>query len=251
VLAQAIATVNAVALTLALASVVLIVWLRGVRPSWPGILITVVLAALATFVLKLPVETVGTRFGGLPSSLAAPALPPASADLMLAVLPNAIAIALLGAIESLLSAVVADGMAKTSHRPNIELIAQGIANAATACFGGICVTGTIARTATNIRAGGETPVAGMLHSVFLLLFLLLAAPLATHIPLAALAAVLMVVCWNMIDAKGIKALLRGDRGSAAVMLVTLAVTLARDLTEGMAAGIALHLLFMLARRIRA
>src|ERR1700686_2814304 len=140
-------------------------------------------------------ETIGTRFGGIPRQLPWPAWPLFSLEKARAVLPDAIAFALLGAIESLLSAVVADGMTGRRHRSNCELVAQGFANIGSALFGGICVTGTIARTATNVRAGARGPISGMLHSVFLLLFMLIAAPLASYIPLAALASVLAVVAW--------------------------------------------------------
>ena len=158
---------------------------------------------------------------------------------MRAVLPDAIAFALLGAIESLLSAVVADGMTGRRHRSNCELVAQGVANIGSALFGGLCVTGTIARTATNVRAGARGPVSGMLHSVFLLLFMLIAAPLASYIPLAALAAVLVVVAWNMAEKQEFAMLLRSSWGDATVLLATFLLTIFRDLTEGILVGFAL------------
>ena len=154
-------------------------------------------------------------------------------------LPDAIAFALLGAIESLLSAVVADGMTGRRHRSNCELVAQGFANIGSALFGGICVTGTIARTATNVRAGARGPVAGMLHSVFLLGFMLIAAPLASYIPLAALASVLVVVAWNMAEKHEFATLVRSSRGDATVLLATFLLTIFRDLTEGILVGFAL------------
>ena len=155
------------------------------------------------------------------------------------VLPSAVAFALLGAIESLLSAVVADGMTGRRHRSNCELVAQGAANVASGLFGGICVTGTIARTATNVRAGAHGPVAGMLHSVFLLAFVLLAAPLASFIPLAALAGVLAVVAWNMVERNAVATLLRSRGGDAAVLLVTFLLTIFVGLTEAIVVGFAL------------
>ena len=155
------------------------------RPGWPGMLIAVAVASVVA--LALPVETVGSQFGGLPRGLQAPAIPGFSLQKLIAVLPDAFAFALLGSIESLLSAVVADGMTGRRHRSNMEMIGQGVANIASALFGGICVTGTIARTATNVRAGATSPFSGMLHSLFLLLFMVVAAPLARFIPLAALA----------------------------------------------------------------
>ena len=232
-------TVNASAVAVTAVSIVIIVVLRKLRPAWPGILIAVAVAALATWALSLPVETIGTRFGGIPRELPWPAWPPFSLEKAQAVLPDAIAFALLGAIESLLSAVVADGMTGRRHRSNCELVAQGFANIGSALFGGICVTGTIARTATNIRAGARGPVSGMLHSVFLLLFMLIAAPLASYIPLAALAAVLVVVAWNMAEKQEFATLIRSSRGDATVLLATFLLTIFRDLTEGILVGFAL------------
>ena len=189
--------------------------------------------------LGLHIETIGTRFGGIPRQLPAPALPAFSLEKAAAVLPDAIAFALLGAIESLLSAVVADGMTGRRHRSNCELVAQGFANIASAMFGGICVTGTIARTATNVRAGARGPVSGMLHSLFLLVFMLIAAPLASYIPLAALAAVLVIVAWNMAEKREFATLLRFSRGDAVVLLATFLLTIFRGLTEGILVGFTL------------
>ena len=174
-----------------------------------------------------------------PRGLPVPSLPSFSPELVLAVLPDAVGFTLLGAIESLLSAVVADGMTGRRHRSNCELVAQGVANVASALFSGICVTGTIARTATNVRAGAHGPVAGMLHAVFLLVFMLVAAPLASYIPLAALAGVLAVVAWNMIEKHAIAMLLRASWGDAAVLTVTFGLTIFRDLTEAIIVGFAL------------
>ena len=238
-LAGGLHTSNASAVAVAAVSIAIIVVLRKLRPTWPGILIAVVVAALATWALSLPVETIGTRFGGIPRELPWPAWPAFSLAKAQAVLPDAIAFALLGAIESLLSAVVADGMTGRRHRSNCELVAQGFANIASALFGGICVTGAIARTATNIRAGARGPISGMLHSVFLLLFMWIAAPLASYIPLAALAAVLVVVAWNMAEKHEFATLIRSSRGDAVVLLATFLLTIFRDLTEGILVGFAL------------
>jgi SulP family sulfate permease len=205
----------------------------------PGPIIALVLLSLLAFGLELPVETIGTRFGGIPRQLPSPAWPVFSLEKVRAVLPDAIAFALLGAIESLLSAVVADGMTGRRHRSNCELVAQGFANIGSALFGGICVTGTIARTATNVRAGARGPISGMLHSLFLLLFMLTAAPLASYIPLAALATVLVVVAWNMAEKQEFATLIRSSRGDATVLLATFLLTIFRDLTEGILVGFAL------------
>ena len=238
-LAHGAPTANVAAVLLAAASILIIVTFKRLRPTWPGILIAVAIAALLTWALNLPVETIGTRFGGIPRELPFPALPAFSLDKVQAVFPDAIAFALLGSIESLLSAVVADGMTGRRHRSNCELVAQGFANIGSALFGGICVTGTIARTATNVRAGARGPVSGMLHSMFLLLFMLVAAPLASFIPLSALAAVLVVVAWNMAEKHEFMTLIRASWGDAVVLLATFLLTIFRDLTEGILVGFAL------------
>jgi sulfate permease, SulP family len=238
-LAGGLHTANISAVAVAGVSIAIILVLRKLRPHWPGILIAVVVAALVTSALSLPVETIGTRFGGIPRQLPSPAWPLFSLAKARAVLPDAIAFALLGAIESLLSAVVADGMTGRRHRSNCELVAQGFANIGSALFGGICVTGAIARTATNIRAGARGPISGMLHSLFLLLFMLIAAPLASFIPLAALASVLVIVAWNMAEKREFALLIRSSRGDATVLLATFLLTIFRDLTEGILVGFAL------------
>lgn len=231
-------TVSALTALVAVSTVFVILGLRKHRPTWPGMLIAVVLGA-ALAALGYPVETVAERFGALPRGLPVPALPDFGLALSVAALPYAVAFALLGAIESLLSAVVADGMTGQRHKSNAELIGQGVANLGSSIFGGFCVTGTIARTATNVRAGSHGPVSGMLHSVFLLVFLLIAAPLAGYIPLASLAGVLMIVAWNMIEKEEFLSLLRVTRADAAVLLITFLLVVFRDLTEGIIAGTAL------------
>ena len=176
-----------------------------------------------------------------------PQLPPLSFAKVQAVMPDALAFALLGAIESLLSAVVADGMTGRRHRSNCELVAQGVANIASALFGGLCVTGTIARTATNVRAGARGPISGMLHSIFLLLFIAVAAPLASYIPLAALAGILTTVAWNMAEKHEFATLLKSSRGDAVVLLATFLLTVFRDLTEGIVVGFALGAVLFISR----
>jgi SulP family sulfate permease len=242
---QAHGTVNPSAVALAALTIGLVVGLRRVRPTWPGFLIAVVAAAALTPIFGLSVETIGTRFGGVPSTLPAPHFPEITLARVGEVLPDALSLALLGGIESLLSAVVADAISGRRHRSNCELVAQGVANIASALFGGLCATGTIARTATNVRAGAAGPVAGILHAAFLLLFMLFAAPLASYIPLAALAGVLAVVAWNMAERHAFVGLLTRSRGEAAVLLATFLLTVFRDLTEGIVVGVVLgSLLFM-------
>lgn len=247
-LAHALPTANTAAVVLGVGVAALILALRRLRPTWPGMLIAVAAATLLAVALHLPVETIGSRFGGIPNRLPAPHLPAATPAALLAILPTALSFTLLGGLESLLSAKVADSMTGRVHRSNMELVAQGLANVASACFGGIAVTGTIARTATNIRAGARSPVSGMLHAAFLLAFMAVAAPLARFIPLSALAGVLVVVSWNMAEKREFAALLRDPR-AAVVLLATFGLTLLKDLTTGIAAGCALAALFWLASRL--
>ena len=248
-LTKALPTISPAAFAVGLGSAALIFALRWWRPNWPGMLIAVALSSLATLAFDLSIETIGSRFGGIPQTLPGPELPPISLALILQVLPAALTFTLLGGVESLLSAKVADGMTGRKHRYNMELVAQGIANMASALFGGISVTGTIARTATNIRAGARSPLAGMMHAGFLLLFMLVAAPLASFIPLAALAGVLVVVAWNMAEAKEFALLLR-DWRTATVLMATFLLTLLQDLTLGIIAGCTLAALFVVFDRMR-
>jgi sulfate permease, SulP family len=241
------ASFNGAAMMLAALTIACIVVLRRLRPHWPGFLIAVALAALLTWALPMGVETIGSRFGGVARSLPAPHLPLWSLAKLGEVLPAALSFALLGAIESLLCAVVADSMTGRRHRSNAELVGQGAANIASAVFGGFCVTGTIARTATNIRAGARGPIAGMLHSAFLLLFLVVAAPLASFIPLAALAGVLCTVAWNMAEKHQFVTLLRASRGDALVLLSTFLLVVFRDLSQGILVGFGLGTLLFLHR----
>ncbi len=230
-------TVTPAAVAVAALTAGIIVGLKRLRPGWPGMLVAVAVASTVVAVSGLPVATIASRFGALPNMLPAPALPDWS--LWQAALPWALSFALLGAIESLLSAVVADGMSGARHRSNAELVAQGVANMGSALFGGFCVTGTIARTATNVRAGSRGPVSGMLHALFLLAFLMVAAPLAGLIPLAALAGLLAVVAWGMAERHEFASLLRSSRGDAMVVSVTFLLVVFRDLTEGIIVGFAL------------
>ncbi|MEZ5922853.1 MAG: SulP family inorganic anion transporter [Hyphomicrobiaceae bacterium] len=251
VLWQSLPTLDPVTLAISLGSILVIVGLKHLRPHWPGMLIAVAGAAAATTLLGLDVATIGTRFGGIPSSIPMPELPALSLAKVQEVLPAALAFTLLGSIESLLSAVVADGMTGRRHRSNCELVAQGVANVGSSLFGGFCVTGTIARTATNVRAGAHGPVSGMLHAVCLLLFVLIAAPLASYIPLACLAGVLAVVSWNMVEKQAVATLLSASRGDAAVLTVTFLLTIFRDLTEAIVIGFALGSVLFIHRMSKA
>ena len=248
-LGQALPTISPAALAVGVGSAALIFLLRRLLPNWPGMLIAVVLASLAAWLFHLPIETIGSHFGQLPDGLPGPRMPTLSVSSVLAVLPAALWFTLLGAVESLLSAKVADGMTGRKHRYNMEVVAQGVANVASAIFGGISVTGTIARTATNIRAGGVSPVSGMMHALFVLIFMVIASPLASFIPLSALAGVLVVVCWNMAEKDDFLLLLRDWRGGS-VLMATFGLTLIEDLTVGIIAGCVLAAAFAAFDRIR-
>lgn len=230
---------NSWALTLALASLAAILLLRRLRPQWPGFLIVVLLSSLWVSFAGLPVDTIGSRFGEIPSALPRFALPVIPIDRIGQLLPSAFTIAFLAGVESLLSAVVADGMTGGRHRSNAELVAQGVANCASALFGGLPATGAIARTATNVRAGARSPLSGILHSVFLLAFMLLAAGAMNFVPLAALAAILLMVAWNMAEIEHFKHLWRGPRGDRLVLVLTFTLTVMFDLTIAIEAGVVL------------
>ncbi|CAM5765803.1 SulP family inorganic anion transporter [Bosea minatitlanensis] len=246
-LVGALPTVSPAAVLVTAVTIGIILAVRRLRPHWPSFIIGVAVASLGAALAGAPVETIGTRFGGIPQTLPMPHLPAFSWDKAVAVLPNALSFTLLGSIESLLSAVVADSMTGRRHRSNCELVAQGLANMASPLFGGICVTGNIARTATNVRSGARGPVSGMLHAVFLLLFMLIAAPLAAFIPLAALAGVLAVVAWNMAEKQEFATLIRASRGDAAVLLLTFLLVIFVDLTTGIVAGFVVSAMLFLHR----
>ncbi len=249
-LVSAIGTLNIMAIAIALASITLISVLRIYRPQWPGLLIAVCLASVVALLVPGTTETIASRFGGIPSNIPLPHMPEVSGARVLELLPAALSLALLGGIESLLSAMVADSMSGRKHRTSTELIAQGVANIASALFGGIVATGTIARTATNVKAGAQSPISGMLHSVFLLLFMLVAAPLAGFIPLAALAGILALVCWNMADKREITRLFKHSHREAWVVAVTFLLTIFVDLTAGIGAGVVLAFLLGLQEFLR-
>jgi len=235
----ALGTVDMATLAIGAGSLFLIVALRKLAPRLPDFLIAVVVASAAVALLHLPVETIGSRFPHIPAGLPAPAMPDMSLAKVQAVLPSAFTIAFLAGIEALLSAVVADGMIGSRHRSNQELVGQGVANIASALFGGLPATGAIARTATNIRAGAVTPVAGMPHALFLLLFILFATGLMAFVPLAALAAILFMVAGGMSEHERFVALLRMPNGDRAVLLLTFGLTVLVDLTTAIAVGVTL------------
>ncbi|NZA25220.1 STAS domain-containing protein [Luteimonas sp. SJ-92] len=230
-------TTQPTAVALVVSGLLIIVALRRWKPKWPGFLIALSACTAVAVALALPAETIGTRFGSLPSALPAFSIPQIPFERTLELLPASFTIAFLAGVESLLSAVVADGMTGGRHRSNGELVAQGVANVGSALFGGLPATGAIARTATNVRAGARSPVSGMLHAGFLLVFLLLFAPLMRHVPLAALAAVLLVVAWNMSEHQHFRHTLSAPWGDRLVLLLTFFLTVFVDLTVAIQAGI--------------
>ena len=238
------------AIAIGMTSLALIISLRKWAPRLPGFLITVLVASALVVPLQLPVETIGSRFPGLSTGLPAPALPDISLLKIQSLVPSAFTIAFLAGIEALLSAVVADGMIGSRHRSNQELIGQGVANLASALLGGLPATGAIARTATNIKAGGTTPIAGMLHAAFLLLFMLFASSLMAYVPLPALAAILFVVAWGMSEHHRFLQLLRMPHGDRTLLLLTFFLTVLVDLTVAIGVGITLASLVFMMRMSR-
>jgi SulP family sulfate permease len=234
------------ALLIGAGTLLTLVVVRTFRPRWPALLIAVAAASAWACLWELPVETIGTRFGGIPTSLPAPALPDLSWTKIVAVFPSALTIAFLVGVESLLSAVAADAMAGSRHRSNAEIMAQGVANIASPLFGGLPATGVIARTGTNITAGGKTPVSGVLHALFVLLFMVLLAPLASYLALPCLAAVLVHTSWRLLDVKEVSNfLMRAPWDDRIVLLATLLLTIVVDLNVAISVGVVLaSLLFM-------
>jgi SulP family sulfate permease len=240
-------TLSYTATALAAGTVLVMIFCRAVSNRIPGAIVAFLLGTAAVVLFKLPVETIGSRFGGIPAGLPHFVIPRFHADLIHGLLGPALTVAMLGAIESLMSAVVSDRMSNDHHNPNVELIGQGVANIVSPMFGGLPATGAIARTATNIRAGAQSPVAGMIHAVTLLCILLFAAPLVSHVPLAVLAGILMVVAYNMGEWREIPQLLKLTKTDISVWLVTFALTVFADLTVAVEAGMILAALLFISR----
>ncbi len=245
------ASISAPTIAIAAGALAIILAINRYAPRWPGMLMAVAFGTLAVWALNLPVETIGSRFGAGAGTAPPIAAPPISWELVQALTPSALTIAFLAGIESLLSAMVADGMTGRRHRSNCEIVAQGLANIVAPLFGGISATGAIARTATNIRAGAQTPFAGMFHALFVLVFMLGLGPLIARIPLAALAAVLAVVAWNMSEQERFKQLLAGLRGDRAVLLATFLLTVLVDLTVAIEVGVVLAAIIFMHRMAEA
>lgn len=258
-ISQHISTVNWHSAGVGISSLAILIMLRKFFPKIPGAIVAVILATTVVWIMgwagttalfdgvhtRSLVETIGTRFGGIPNRLHAPHVPEFSFSLIRQLIPAATTIAVLCSIESLLSAVVADGMTGNRHHSDQELVGQGIANIASGLFFGLPATGAIARTAANVKSGGKTPLAGMIHAVVILGFMLILAPLAKEIPLATLAAILMMVAWNIAEVDHFRALLRAPRHDILVLLTTFGLTVFTDLTIGVGVGMVLaSLLFM-------
>lgn len=241
----AIGTVDAATLMIGIGALMSIILIRKYAPKLPGYLIAVVAASVVVLAFQVPVETIGSRFPVIPSGLPMPSLPVWDYAKFKEIIPSAFTIAFLAGIEALLSAVVADGMTGHKHRSNQELVGQGVANVASALFGGLPATGAIARTATNIKSGGLTPVSGMLHAVFILIFMLFANDLMKFVPMAALAAILFIVAWGMSEIDKFIHILRLSMTDRVVMVLTFGLTVLVDLTVAIAVGVTLAaLLFM-------
>ena len=238
-------TFTPAAILISAMSLTIIILLRRFAAKMPGLLLAVGTASIAAWAFRLPVATIGSVFGGIPHTLPSPHWPQVTIARIHELLPSAITIAFLCSLESLLCAVVADGMTGRRHRSNCELVGQGIANFCSALFGGMPATGTIARTATNIRAGAKSPVAGVLHAIIVLLCMMAFAPLASYIPLASLGAVLVLVAWNMSEREKFHMLLRGPRGDSLVLLVTFGLTVFVNLPTAIETGVVMAaILFM-------
>ena len=245
---QARDTLDPRALGLGVATIAIIVMLRRLLPRFPGLVVAIALCSAAVALLSLPVDTILSRYGALPGTLPRPQLPSLSVARMLDLLPSALIIAFLAGVESLLSASVADRMIGGNTRPNAEVIANGTANIGSALFGGLPATGAIARTATNVQAGGRTPVAGMVHALVILVVMLVAAPLAGYLAMPALAGLLLITAWNMSEPQHWRRHLAARRSDQVLLLITLVLTVLTDLTLAIGVGVALGLAMRLRRR---
>ena len=240
-------TLNYTATFLAVGTVAILIVCRAVSNRIPGPIVALAIGTAAVFVFRLPVETIGSRFGGIPSGLPHLQIPKFRADLIHGLLGPAVTVAMLGAIESLMSAVVSDRMSNDHHNPNVELMAQGVANIASPMFGGLPATGAIARTATNIRSGAQSPVAGIIHALTLLCVLLFASRIVSYVPMAVLAGILMIVSYNMGEWREIPQLFKLTKTDISVWLVTFALTVFADLTVAVEAGMILAALLFISR----
>lgn len=241
-------TLNLSALSIAALTMVLIIGLRKLFPRFPGLIVAVGIGSGLAFYAGMPVDTIASRFGALPNHLPLPQLPVITMERISELLPSALIIAFLAGVESLLSAMVADRMIGGSHRPNAEVLAQGIGNIASSLFGGMPVTGAIARTATNVRAGGKTPVAGIVHALTILVIMMLAAPLAGYLAMPALAALLILTAWNMSEPHKWRAYMSAPATDHVLLILTLLLTVMVDLTVAIGVGVSLGLALRLRKQ---
>lgn len=244
------ASFNPAALAIGVAALVLIVAMRRLFPRWPGLIVVMALISAVVALGHVPTDTIASRFGALPAGLPMPSLPHITVDRLIELLPSALVIAFLAAIESLLSAMVADRMIGGQHRPNAEVLAQGFANLGSALFGGLPATGAIARTATNVRAGGKTPVAGIIHALAILLVLLVAAPLAGYLVMPALAALLLTTAWNMTEPHKWGSYWAAPVSDRILLGLTMVLTVLADLTVAIAVGVGLGLALRLRGKLQ-
>jgi sulfate permease, SulP family len=247
VLWQHAASFNPWAAAVGLGTIILITAFRRMAPKWPGLIVAVAATSAIALQAQMPVDTLFGRFGALPDRLPMPILPQITIARLVELVPSAVVIALLAGIESLLSATVADRMIGGRHRPNAEVLAQGVANIGSALFGGLPATGAIARTATNVRAGGKTPVSGLVHAVTILIVMMLAAPLAGYMAMPALAGLLVLTAWNMTEPHKWRQHWSAPWGDRLLLVLTLVLTVAVDLTVAIGVGVALGLLLRIWR----
>ncbi|MEX0693728.1 MAG: SulP family inorganic anion transporter [Rhodospirillales bacterium] len=238
---HAIDSFNMAAFGIAVATLILIVLLRKWLPRFPGLIFAVGIGSAVVVFLGLPVDSIASRFGALPGTLPVPSLPDLSFSRLAELLPSALVIAFLAGVESLLSAMVADRMIQGHHRPNAELLAQGFANVASSIFGGLPATGAIARTATNVSAGGKTPVAGIVHALVILIVMMIAAPLAGYLAMPAMAALLMLTAWRMSEPHKWAGYMAEPVSDRVLLLITLALTVLVDLAVAIGVGVAIGL----------
>jgi SulP family sulfate permease len=240
-------TINPYAVAISLVTLGSIIFFRRLSKKFPGVIVAICIVTAVTYLFDLPVETIQSKFGMIPRKIPTPHWPPLSFDLIRKTFPDAVGIALLGAIESLLAAVIADSLAGTRHKSNCELIGQGIANFGSALCGGIPSTGAIARTTASMQLQAKTPIAGIIHSITILILMLVLAPLASLVPLAALAAVLVIVAWGMFEIEQLAEVIRGGRGEALVLAVTLLITVLVDINTAVQMGVFLSIILFLKR----
>lgn len=245
---QARDSLSGMSLGVGLTTMVLIVLLRRAAPRWPGLIVAVGATSAVVAFADLPVDTIGARFGAMPDRLPMPSFPAVTLARVTELLPSAFVIAFLAGVESLLSAMVADRMIGDRHRANAEVLAQGFANIGSAFFGGLPATGAIARTATNVRAGGRTPVAGIVHALVILLVMMLAAPLAGYLAMPALAALLILTAWNMSEPHKWRGYLSCRGSDVFLLLLTLVLTVVADLAVAIGIGVGVGLALRLRRR---